>query len=217
MAAVIQKLITQTLQVQAIRDQIASALCLESANQRSLAALTQFDPDHWRIRVFVDRSSPWDEFSEENESPIVNVSFDTQSSDGSAGNGITRHKASAVYNIDCYGTGVSSGTFGGHEPGDYLAATEAMRCFGLVEQILMSGYYVYLRMRGIVGKRSIQSVTAFQPQLESRPTRHVNAIRISFAVDFTETTPEYQPENMEVLSARVVRSSDGQILAAAEF
>lgn len=217
MTAVIQTLIQQPSQVRVIRDQIAAALLLESIGQQALAAADGQDPALWKLHVFVDRANPWDEFSEDDESPIINVSFDTKSIDGNAGNGITRHKSSAVYNIDCYGTGVSCATAEGHDPGDYLAATEAMRCFELAEQILMSGYYVYLRMRGIVGKRAIQSVTAFQPQLESRPARHVNAIRISFAVDFTETTTEYQPETMELLSTRIVRASDGQILALADF
>jgi len=83
--------------------------------------------------------------------------------------------------------------------------------------MLMSGYYKYLRLRGLVGKRSIQSVTEFQPVIDSRPIQRVVGIRVGLAVDFIETSQQFEGEAMDLLSVSVIQAPDGEILFNADF
>src|SRR5690606_11428756 len=138
--------------------------------------------------------------------PIINVALDNMSYDGMAASETNLQRCTGIYNIDCYGFGVSVDTDDGHDPGDEKAAKEAHRAFRLVREMLMSGYYKYLRLRGLVGKRSIQSVTEFQPVIDSRPIQRVMGVRITLAVDFVETSQQFEGEAMDLLSVNVIQA-----------
>jgi hypothetical protein len=203
-----------------IRDQIAAILVLESNNQQALAVSEGKDPDLWKLRVFNERYNPWEQFLNTNtdRSPLVNVWYDTSNFDGSASNIVERQKAEAIYNIDCYGYGISSDDGAtGHNPGDREAAFEVQRALRLVRNILMSSTYTYLGLRGLVWQRWPQSISVFQPNLDAQQVQKIVGARLELRVMFNEFSPQYVPETLEYLSVDVFRNEDGQLIAEADF
>lgn len=223
MPAEITTLITGPDSFELVRDRIAEILVLESAQQQVLAAAADpaQDPALWKLRVFTERSSPWEEWLRDPDSenydpaPMVNVSVDTGSYNERSSNTIQRQATSVTYNIDCYGQGVSRETEAGHDPGDEAAGLEAQRAFRLVRRILMASFHTYLGMRGTVGKRFPQSFEAFQPPLDAQNVVKVQAVRLRLVVDMNETSPQYEPQTLEIIHSEVRRASDGEVLLTA--
>ena len=205
-----------------IRDQIAAILVTEVASQIALASTAgKPNPNDWKLRVFTERANPWEQFLQApvvDTSPLVNVWYDNSSFDASASNAFERQKAVAVFNIDCYGYGISAddGAFG-HIPGDRAAALEVQKALRLVRNILMAAEYTYLGMRGLVWKRWPQSVTIFQPQLDGQTVQHVVGARLALQVEFNEFSPQVVAETLELISIDVVRAEDGEIVLEADY
>jgi hypothetical protein len=210
-----------------VRDQIAAILLNESVSQQAfaLAAVPPADPDDYVLRVFVERTNPWAEWMESPEEdasrkfPLINVWVDSITYDMASSNVVERQKASVVYNIDCYGYGLSEDDpiGGGHVAGDEQAAFEAQRAARLVRRILMAATYVYLDLRGTVWRRWPSTMTFFQPQFDARPVSHVQAARIALQVELNEWSPQVHGEPLEALVATVKRSPTGEILFVAEY
>jgi len=205
-----------------VRDQIAQILANEVASQMAIATTDGKNPDDWKLRIFTERSNPWEQFRDPDDvgfdsSPIVNVWFDNSTFDPSASNVIERQKADAIYNIDCYGYGQSRDDGAGHIAGDKDAAFEVQRAIRLVRNILMAAHYTYLDLRGTVWQRWAQSVTVFQPQLDSRNVSHVVGGRLTFRVTFNEHSPQYEPVTLEAVMVDVKRTEDGEIVAQAGY
>jgi hypothetical protein len=216
----IQTLIDKQDNFEVIRDQIAAIIVLESNNQQSLAIADGKDPDLWKLRVFNERYNPWEQFLNTNtdRSPIVNVWYDSSNFDGLASNIVERQKAEAIYNIDCYGYGISSDDGAtGHNPGDRDAAFVVQRALRLVRNILMASTYTYLGLRGLVWQRWPQSVNVFQPNLDAQQVQKIVGARLELRVMFNEFSPQYVPETLEYLSVDVFRQEDGQLVAEADF
>jgi hypothetical protein len=216
----IQTLIDKQDNFEIVRDQIAAILVLEVASQMSLASAAAKDPNDWKLRVFTERSNPWEQWLNDQTdlSPIVNVWFDNENFDPKASNISERQKTDGVFNIDCYGYGMSSDNVaGGHIPGDRGAAFAAQKAIKLVRNILMASEYTYLGMRGLVWSRWPQSITSFQPQLGDRPVQNIVGARIAFSVGFNEFSPQYVPETLELLSVGVKRVEDGEIVLEADY
>ena len=206
--------------VEIVRDQIAAILTLEIANQMALATTAGKDPDDFKLRIFTERSNPWDQFQNDptDRSPLVNVWWDTETFDKKASNAIERQKGDAVFNLDCYGYGKSSDNVaGGHNPGDKEAAFEAHRAVRLVRNIIMAAENLYLVLQGTVWGRFIQSITVFQPDQNSQVVQQIVAARIALAVQFNEFSPQVVTETLELLSVDVLRTEDGQIVLEADF
>lgn len=207
-----------------IRDQIAAILAAETANQQALAVTAGKDPDLWKLRIFSERSNPWEQFQgredgeETDGSPIVNVWYDNSSFDPGASTVVERQKTEAYFNIDCYGYGISEDIpGGGHKAGDAEAAFEVQRALRLARNILMAAEYTYLGLRGLVWQRWLQSATIYQPQIDSRTVQQIVASRLSFKVTFNELSPQAEPEALEIISADVLRTEDGQIVLQADY
>lgn len=209
-----------------VRDQIAIILAAETASQQALAvAAAKPDPKLWKLRIFTERSNPVEEWrdidstSTIDTSPIINVWYDNGAFPMNKGNPIERQRHEATYNIDCYGLGVSKDNpGGGHILGDSEAALEVQRAIRLVRNILMAGEYAYLALpRNTVGLRWPQSITIFQPQVDSRPVQHVVGARIALKVDFNEFSPQVVAETLELLIVDVKRTEDGQIVVEADY
>ena len=92
-----------------VRDQIATILATEFASQQSLARAASKNPADWKVRVFTERSNPWEEWlnSVADPSPLVSVWYDRSQFDPAKSNVIDRQAAMAIYNIDCYGLGIA--------------------------------------------------------------------------------------------------------------
>lgn len=208
-----------------VRDQIAAILVLETANQMTLAAAASEDPELWRLQVFTERSDPWEQWvnlpddHSEIEAPIVNIWYDNSSFDGNASSVMERQKTIGIFNIDVYGLGVAQDVMaGGHKPGDLEAVLVAQRAMRLVRNILMAAENTYLQLpRGFVGSRWPQSVNAFQPQLDGRAVQKVAGMRLALRVTFNEFSPQVVPETLELLTVRVKRVEDGQVVINADY
>ena len=209
-----------------IRDQIAAILATETASQQALAkTANKKDPGLWKLRPFIERANPIEEWRDVNstsdidDSPIINVWYDNGSFPMSKGNPIEKQVAGSVYNIDCYGVGFSGDNpGGGHVLGDKEAALEAQRAVRLVRNILLNPLYTYLALtRGIVGLRWPQSITVFQPQIDGRPVSHVVGARIALRVDHIETVAQPTTVTLEELGVTVKRAEDGEIVAEADY
>lgn len=217
---VLATLIDKQDNVEIIRDQIAAILVAEVANQMALAILAAKDPANWKLRIFTERSNPWEQFlnDQTDRSPLVNIWVDTMSYDPKASNVMERQKTEAVYNIDCYGYGQSADLpAGGHTPGDQEASFEVQRALRLVRNILMAAENTYLQLRGLVWTRWPQSITIFQPQLGENTVQQVVGARLAFRVGFNEFSPQVVPETLELLAVDVIRAEDGEILLEADY
>ena len=211
----IQFLIDKRDNSEVIRDQIAAILVLNVAAQMALAVTEGKNPEAWRLRVYKERSNPWENASGE-ISPIVNVWFESSAVDLKASDTVERQSYSGVFNIDVYGFGESRGEGAGHVPGDEMAAEEAQRGARLVRNILMASIYTYLELRGVVSRRMVESVMISQPQADANAI-HVVGARIALRVDFLEFSPQYVGQPLEVLSAKIFAAEDGQLLVEAEY
>lgn len=203
-----------------VRDQIAAILALEVASQMALATAAAKDPDDWKLRVYIERSNPWEVFlnDDTDRSPLVNVWFDNSNFPQNRGNVVERQGSESVFNLDCYGYGRSADDpIGGHIPGDSEAALEAQRAIRLVRNILMASEYTYLGLRGVVGRRWPRTITVFQPQIDSRPVQQIVAGRISLDVYFNELSPQAEGEALEYISAVIKRAEDGQVIINADY
>lgn len=216
----IAELIDKQDNFEVIRDQIAAILATEVASQMQLATDDGQDPNDWKLRIFSERSNPWEQLLNEqtDRSPIVNVWFDNSNFDPAASNISERQKTEGVFNIDCYGYGISSDEAGGgHNPGDKEAAFEVHKALRLVRNILMAAEYTYLGLRGVVWQRWPQSITVFQPQLDGRQMQQLVGARLAFRVVFNEFSPQVPAETLELVSVDVKRTEDGEIVAEADY
>lgn len=148
----------------------------------------------------------------EDQTPIVNVWFDSSTFDERSSNNIERQKCDGRYHIDVYGRGLSRADGAGHIAGDKEAATEAHRAVRLVRNIVMSAYYTYLNLRGVVWRRWVESITVFQPQEIERSTQQIVAARLTLNVQFNEFSPQYVAETLELLSVQCTFADDGEVI-----
>jgi hypothetical protein len=204
-----------------VRDELAAILATEIASQQALATTAGKDPNLWKLRVFLEASNPLEQFQENSpadRSPLVNIWYDSSGFDASASNVSERQTVDAVFNIDCYGFGVSSDDGGtGHNPGDREATFAAHRALRLVRNVFMSAEYTYLGMRGTVFGRWPQSISAFQPQQDAQAVQHVTGARLTLRVRFNEFSPQVTGEALERVFATVRRTEDGEIVIEADY
>jgi len=123
-----------------------------------------------------------------------------------------------VFNVDCYGYGVSEDDgASGHKPGDREAALEVQKALRLVRNILMAAEYTYLGLRGLVWQRWPQSINVFQPPIDGRQTQQIVGARVAFRVKFNEFSPQFDLNTLQLVSINVLRTEDGEIVAEADY
>ena len=216
----IQSLIDKNDNFEIIRDKIAEILVLETASQMALAETALKEPNDWKLRVYTERSNPWEEWlnEQEDESPIVNIWFDSASFDAAGSNVVERQKVEGTFNIDCYGFGASKDNpSGGHHAGDELAAFKVHKAIRLVRNIIMSSQYTYLGLRGMVWQRFPQSITVFQPQQDAHTAQQIVGARLALRVTFNEFSPQYEGDVLEYVSVKVKRAENGEIVINADY
>ena len=203
-----------------IRDQIAAILVIEVASQMALATAASKDPDDWKLRIFTERSNPWEQLLNEqiDVSPIINIWFDNSNFPQNGSNVKDRQKTEGTFNIDCYGYGVSEDLpLGGHTPGDQESAFEVQKAIRLVRNILMAAEYTYLGLRGTVWQRWPQTINIFQPEINSDQIQKMTGARIALSVTFNEFSPQVVAETLEFLSIAVKRVEDGEVVINADY
>lgn len=216
----IQGLIDKQDNFEIVRDKIGSILVNEVASQKGLAVNDGKDPALWDLAIYLERSSAFENYlnSETDVVPIVNIWADNINFDGSASNISERQKATCIYNIDCYGFGKSSDVVaGGYLAGDEQANYTVQRAVRLVRNILFASNYTYLDLRGLVWQRWLQSIVFYQPEINANAIQKVSAARLSFQVMFNELSPQFEGENLEIVSVDIKRELDGQLIAEADY
>ena len=197
---------------------IAEIILAETTSQQAIAVIDEEpNPDDWKVRVFSERSNPWGQFIDapDDQSPLVNISYDSSTFDRAASIANGRQKADATYNIDCYAYGVSADDpEGGHEPGDKLAALNVHRALRLVRNWLMAIEHASLDLQGFVWDRWISSIKVFQPQEAGVLVQNIIAARIDLAVTFNETVSPAATEILEFLSVVMRDPSTGEVTIA---
>lgn len=215
-----------------VRDQIAAILILESASQVARAAAAGQDSTLWALRVFTELANPIGAFQNPPSgdgdeptfdlTPIVNIRYAGETFDKGMGDVFERQQGPALFNIDCYGCGISQrqGTTG-HIPGDMAAAMASHRASAMVRKLLMAATYAYLRLQtpnqGPVAGRWIQSITPFTPQLDERAVQHVEACRVVLAVDVVELSPQVVGQTLQAVGITITRQANGQVLLTADI
>lgn len=202
-----------------VRDQIAAILAIESESQQALALAAGKDPDLWKLRVFLERSDPWDLFQDQDPddtSPIVNVWYASTSYDGAKSSAQGYQIGPARYNIDVIGYGRSTETAEGHNPGDRAATLEAHRGLRLVRRILMAAPYMRLCLPDIVGKRMPAAQDTFQPPTDPQTVSRVTGARLALDVQITERNEQPNPTTLDTLGVTVYEADNGQIVAEYE-
>lgn len=203
-----------------VRDQIALLLANEIANQKALAVAAAKDPALWDVKIYAERSNPWEQFLNENPvtTPIANVWFDSETFDMSRSNVVERQTAVGTFNIDIYGYGVASEDGTGQKVSDEQAALEANRAIRLIRNILMAAENTYLQLtRGTAWDRMPQSITVFQPEIDNRAIQGIRGARFALNVTYNEFSPQVTGDNLELLSIDIKRAEDGSILAEADY
>lgn len=217
----ITELIDKRDNMEIVADEIAAILKTESTSQVALATTAgKPDPSLWELRVFQDRSNPWEEFPQDTAgvTPIINVWFESSTFPGSSGDTVTSQKSEGTFNIDVYGYGVSEDNpAGGHIPGDAAAVEATKRGVRLVRNILMASNYTYLNLRGTVWSRWVGSIEFFQPQQDSENATHISGARLAFRVEYSEYSPQYVGQELDLVSAQVKRADNNEIIIEADY
>ena len=227
---VINSLINKNDSFEVVRDQIALILKTNVTEQMALATAATEDPALWDLRIFLERSNPFEEFlnidpnaGDPNPLPIVNIWYDTQNFNRRQGNVTSRQQCSTTFNIDVYGYGVAQDNGTGHDPGDKVSALEAQRAVKLVRNILMADINTYLQLArgnepgGGFAERWIDSIQSFQPEIDERPVANVQGIRISFNTSFVEFSPQYINEILEEIGLTIKRKETGEVYFTKDF
>lgn len=216
----IQSLIDKQDTSELIRDQIAGILTSEVASQQSLATAGGKDPRRWALNIYTDRANPWSDFQDPPSEqvdivPIVNIWQPSASVEGGSSNPVERQGYAGIWNVDCYGCGISAADGAGHIPGDVKARMEAQRAARLVRNVLASSEYVYLGLRGLVGKRVVGSITT----QESDPAaiQHIAALRLNLEVRYSEYSPQHEPETLDRVVLTVTRDETGLIAFVGDY
>lgn len=213
----LQSMIDKQDSFEIVRDQIAAILFLELENQRELAKRARLDPDRFNFRVYKERSNPWELVNEEGENPpIINVWYSNSDFDYGSSSTIDKQKTTAIFNIDCIATATSRETAEGHTLGDEMASLEVQRVAKVIRNILMSDTNAYLQLRGLVWSRRVLSLNIFQPSAENGMMQNLCAARLVLQVVFSEFSPQYEPQALEILSI-TAHNCDGQILFKKEI
>lgn len=207
---------------QIVRDQIGAILLSEAASQLALAISGGKDPLQWTFNTFIERSNPWADFldAETPQPPVINVMLEDAVYDMGRSTTVgTFVGTSALFNIDCYGHGMSANEAAGagHVVGDEMGSFEAQRVACWVRNVLVSAEYIYLGMQGTVHRRWVEALRILPPSLEGRELQQVVVARLPLRVDFNETAPQHVEETLELISATIKRKETGEIYFVGDY
>jgi len=194
MISQIKELIKNKDNAEKIRDQIACILKAELLNQKQLADESEeiTDKKDFDIAVYIENSRPWELTGDKKDSspfPLVNVCLqETVEDEKSPGATVGNVKYNGTFYIDCYGCGNNQPeNTDEYVPDDFLSTMRAWHTARVIRNILMSGFYAYLGMQGLVRKRKIKKITTIIPPL-TESSISITGCRIIFEVEFHEVS-----------------------------
>ena len=212
MNAVLHTLLDKNDNAEKIRDMIAGILKTEFVNQYDVA-LKSGSPNaqDFNVGVYLENARPWElteNEAKESPFPLVNICLnETRKAEGKAGSAIGRRKYVASFFIDCY----ACGNFASGGNDTEQAALKAWRVAAVVRNILMSGYYAYLGMRGVVLERDLLGIKTGSPGNLDESALAVTVTRMEFSVSFYEDSPQAAGVDLEGIDFNVVDKT-GEVL-----
>ena len=212
MQAQIQTLLKEKDNVEKIRDAIALILKTELSNQYALAETAGIESlEDFNIGVYLESARPWELTANEaggNPFPLVNILLnETRRAEGKAGSAIGRKRYTASFSIDCYACGNAESD----SDDTRQAALKAWRIACIVRSILMSGFYAYLGMRGVVLERDMPGIKTGIPSNLAESAAAVTVARIDFSVSFYEDSPQGDGAELEEIQFEAVGKT-GEVL-----
>ena len=212
MQAQIQTLLNEKDNIEKIRDAIALILKNELSNQYALAETAGIESlEDFNIGVYLESARPWELTENElggNPFPLVNILLnEMRRVEGKAGSAIGRKRYTASFSIDCYACGNTEA-----DSDDAMqAALKAWRIACIVRSILMSGFYAYLGMRGVVLERDMPGIKTGIPSNLAESAAAVTVARIDFSVSFYEDSPQGDGAELEEIQFEAVGKT-GEVL-----
>ena len=212
MQAQIQTLLNGKDNIEKIRDAIALILKNELSNQYALAETAGIESlEDFNIGVYLESARPWELTENEvggNPFPLVNILLnEMRRVEGKAGSAIGRKRYTASFSIDCY----ACGNTGSDGDDTRQAALKAWRIACIVRSILMSGFYAYLGMRGVVLERDMPGIKTGIPSNLAESAAAVTVARIDFSVSFYEDAPQGDGAELEEIQFEAVGKT-GEVL-----
>lgn len=213
----LQALFSRNLNAHIACDAVAAILAAEEENQRTLALELGQNPEPLRVRIYTGRAAPisdWiDITSDTDTSPIVNVRLERTEYTG--GNVIEQQMCQVRISIECFAVGCASNLPEGFFHAEELSLDRLRQVVGFVRGVIMAAENTYLGMRGVVTKRWLESEAYLPVDFEQDPrAQHVRACKISLVVETYEVSPQTQPVQLGSLRVRLIRQSNGQVLAS---
>lgn len=212
MNAVIHTLLDKNDNAEKIRDMIAGILKTECVNQYNVALKSgSSNAGDFNIGIYLESARPWElteNEAKESPFPLVNICLnETRKAEGKAGSAIGRKKYVASFFIDCYACGNFES--GGNDTEQ--AALKAWRVAAVVRNILMSGYYAYLGMRGVVFERDLLGIKTGSPGNLDESALAVTVARMELSVSFYEDSPQAEGVVIEGINFETVTKT-GEVL-----
>ena len=161
--------------------------------------------------MYLESARPWELTENEaggNPFPLVNILLnEIRRAEGKAGSAIGRKRYTASFSIDCYACGNAES-----DSDDTRQATlKAWRIACIVRSILMSGFYAYLGMRGVVLERDMPGIKTGIPSNLAESAAAVTVARIDFSVSFYEDSPQGDGAELEEIQFEAVGKT-GEVL-----
>jgi hypothetical protein len=212
----INYLLSELDNIEIIRNQTAAILKIETENQYSLA-LESGAPDKrdYKIPVYVEKARPWDitgETADQAPFPLINILLTDIKQEAHPGSAVNEKKYTGTFFIDCYGCGnISIDNEIDISDHDSLGTIRAWKTARIARRILMSSYYTYLGLRGVVKKREIIQIATGAPQNMPESAVSVTTCRISFVVEYFEKSPQAEGVPFEGILFKSL-SDTGEIL-----
>ena len=194
----IKTLITGKDNVEIIRDQIAAILSLELQNQKELAQEAETpDAAQYDVSVYVENAHPYEIGVNKPPLRFVNVILPKASLISGSRSGV--QKEQAVFWLDCAATGNDAAPLWNEKN----AVCRAWAVSRLVRDILMSDYYLYLGLQGVVGSRAVTAMDAGAPQSDAGEAIQFAVVRLMFEVQFAERYIEQEGPEIEQIDYEV--------------
>lgn len=207
-----------------VREEIASILAVETANQQIKAVAAGKDPKLWEFKVYTERSLIWKSLTntENPVVPVVNISFESSEyASDQAAYTLTQITDSAIYNIDIFTSALTEELVaGGQIPGDRQSIIDCQRITRLIRNILYSvppdttvpgDDYAYFNMSGIVMERKLQTIQSYIPNYKEQGI-YVTGTRMVLAVKFSEFALEGPDNPLNLLQATTIVNEFGEVI-----
>ena len=194
---------------------VASILAADEAMQRQLATAAKQDPEQWRLRIFEERDTSFEEYLQDQGardlSPVVNVYAQRVDMELQTGAGHAKGKLSVQ--VDVFGFGVATDDGTNTIPADLAATRRCHRATMLVRKILSCAENRYLGMpQGIITSHKIEGIDFVKPSTQPAAVACIMVGQIRLSITLACNSPDRQLLELAGLNLACVRAEDGRVL-----